>query len=88
MSQLKFTMKPTEEKRNKGYMKKSRYDPIIDAFIEKGKELVEVTIEGRRVPSAVITLRKRIETRGLDIFVSSVGGAIYLEKNKGDDPKG
>jgi len=79
MSQLKFTMRPTEEKRKK-YQRKSLYDPIIDEFIEKGKELVEVTIEGRKAPSAAIALRKRIEARGLDIIVSTVGGVVYLEK--------
>jgi len=72
-------MRPTEEKHKK-YQRKSLYDPIIDEFIEKGKELVEVTIEGRKAPSAAIALRKRIEARGLDIIVSTVGGVVYLEK--------
>ena len=77
MSQLKFTMTPTEEKR-KGY--RSVYDPIIDAFIEKGKDLVEVTVEGRTATNVATYLNKRIKARGLDIEASSAGGVIYLEK--------
>jgi hypothetical protein len=78
MSQLKFTMKPIEEKRKGGY--RSIYDPIIDEFIEKGSDLVEVTVEGKRASYVVTNLRKRIEVRGLDIEASSVGGVAYLEK--------
>lgn len=77
MSQLKFTMKPIEEKR-KGY--RSIYDPIIDEFIEKGSDLVEVTVEGKKANYVVTNLSKRIEARGLDIEASSVGGVAYLEK--------
>lgn len=71
MSQLKFTMKPIEEKR-KGY--RSIYDPILDEFIEKGKDLVEVTVEGKRASVVAANLSKRIESRGLDIEASSSGG--------------
>lgn len=77
MSQLKFTMRPIEEKR-KGY--RSVYDPIIDEFMEKGSDLVEVTVEGKKATYVAANLNKRIESRGLEIEASSGGGVAYLEK--------
>ena len=80
MSQLRFEMKPVEKKREKKYLKKSIYDPIIDEFMESGHNLVEITVEGRKPWSFRSSLTKRIEARGLEIEVSSAGDFIYLER--------
>lgn len=76
-------MRPTEEKR-KGY--RSIYDPIIDEFIEKGSDLVEVAVEGKKSTYVAASLNKRIEARGLDIEASSSGGVAYLEKKPPTKP--
>ena len=80
MGQLRFEMKPVEEKRGKEYRKKSIYDPIIDQFIESGHNLVEITVEGRKPYSFRSAITARIEGRELEIEVSTVGDCIYLEK--------
>jgi hypothetical protein len=80
MSEIKFEMRPVEEKRRKMYHKGSVYDPIIDQFLESGQELVEISIEGKRPGYVVTQLDRRIETRELDIVASSGGGFVYLEK--------
>jgi len=80
MSEIRFEMKPVEEKREKKYHKGSIYDPIIDQFLESGHDLVEINVEERKTSYMVTQLSKRIEKRELDIVVSRGGGFVYLEK--------
>ena len=80
MSELKYEMKPVENKRERIFLKKSIYDPILDEFIKSGNNLVEVTVEGKRPNQVASALLKRIEKRGLEIEVSTAGGCIYLER--------
>ena len=82
MSEVKYEMKQVTEKRPKSTQVRSKYDPMIDEFINSGQELVEITVEGKR-PSYIVTqLKKRIDTRKLDIEASRGGGFIYLEKKQ------
>ncbi len=37
MSEVKFDLKPVDEKPSRRYRKGSKYDPIIDAFIARAK---------------------------------------------------
>jgi len=80
VSQLRFEMKPVEKKREKGYIKKSIYDSMIDQFIKSGHNLVEITVEGRKPNSVATSLIKRIKVRGLEIEASTARGCIYLER--------
>ncbi len=80
MSEIKFEMKPVEEKRKKLSGKKSIYDPILDQFLESGEVLVEVSIEDRLAGYVVGQLQKRITLRELKIEVSGAQGFVYLEK--------
>jgi len=80
VSQIRFEMRPVEKKRGKSYLKRSIYDSLLDQFIESGHNLVEVTIEGRKPGSFRSALVTRIETRGLEIEVSTAGGYVYLER--------
>lgn len=80
MSEIKFEMRPVEEKRSKSYLKRSIFDPIIDEFIESGHKLVEISAEERRASYLASQLQKRIEVRELDIIASAAGGFAYLEK--------
>jgi len=80
MSKISFEMRPVEKKREKKYHKGSVYDPIIDQFLESGHDLVEISVEGKRASYVVTQLNRRIDTRELDIVVSSGGDVVYLEK--------
>jgi len=80
MSEIRFEMKPVDDKRKRLSGKKSIYDPIIDQFIESGEELVEVSVEDRQAGYVVGQLQKRIDLRELEIEVSGAQGFIYLEK--------
>ena len=80
MSSLRFEMRPVEEKRKKGSLKKSMYDPILDQFIESGHNLAEITVEGKKPHNALQALIQRIKARGLEIEASTAGDFIYLER--------
>jgi len=80
MSEVKYEMKPVTKKREKHKRFESTYDPIIDAFIKSGHDLVEITVEDKKPGYVVTQLKKRIETRELDIDASHGGGFVYLEK--------
>ena len=80
MSEIRFEMKPVDEKRKKISGKKSIYDPIIDQFLESGEKLVEVSVEDRQAGYVVGQLQKRIDLRELEIEVSGAQGFIYLGK--------
>lgn len=82
MSEVKFEMKPVEKKPSRRYRKGSKYDPILDAFVEGTENLVEATVEGRDANYLRTQLNKRIEARGLKdkVKTSVVNNVLYLEK--------
>ncbi len=82
MSKVIYEMKPVEVKRKKLLMKKSVYDPMIDAFIESEDKLVEISVEGKKAGYVVIQLTKRIEKRKLEINASAAQNFVYLELGK------
>ena len=73
--------KPIKRPRRK---RKSKYDPIIDQFIELGQDLVEINVKGRKPSYVNSQLRRRINERKLGIAASSAGGSVYLERTKRD----
>ncbi len=91
MSKIKFEMRPVDKKREKKYLKGSKYDPMIDQFLESGHDLVQITVN-KKASYVVTQLNKRIERRGLDaggrivdgtgtaVVASWVGDIVYLEK--------
>jgi len=46
MSGIKFELKPVDEKPSRRYRKGSKYDPVLDAFLEAEDTLVEVSPRG------------------------------------------
>ena len=58
----------------------SKYDPILDKFLEGHNDLVAVEVAGRDGNYVRMQLKKRIEARGLKINVSVVNNTVYLEK--------
>lgn len=80
MSQVDYTLSPVEDKPTRRYRKGSKYDPIIDAFIEQDQSLVEVIVEDKDANYVRTQLKKRIDSRDLKIIVSVVNNKVYLEK--------
>ena len=82
MSDVNFDISPVEEKPSRNYRKGSKYDPIIDAFLELEHDLVEVEVEGKDANYLRTQLKKRIEARGFQdkIEVTVVNDVAYLEK--------
>ena len=73
-------MKPRKSKPRRRYRKGSKYDPIIDAFMEGTDNLVEVTVEGRDANYLRTQLNKRIEAKKLKVKTSVVNNVLYLER--------
>ena len=81
MSEVEFNLKPIEEKPTRRYRKGSKYDPVLNRFMERAANLVEVSMEGRDANYLRTQLNKRIEARNLrNVKVSVVNNVCYLEK--------
>jgi hypothetical protein len=81
VDELKFELTPVDEKPSRRYRKGSKYDPIIDAFIEGNEDLVMVAAEGKDANYLRTQLKKRVEARKLEgIRVSVANSVTYLEK--------
>lgn len=81
MSKLKFELEPIDQKPRR-YRGGSKYDPIIDAFLEGNENLVEVSVEGKTANYLRAQLMKRIELRNLKdkVKASVVKDTAYMEK--------
>jgi hypothetical protein len=82
LSDVKFDLKPVEKKPSRKYRKGSKYDPIIDSFIESEHDLVKVEVPDKDANYLRTQLKKRIDARDLqsDVEVSVVNNIAYLEK--------
>ncbi len=81
MSGIRFDLTPITEKPNRRYRKGSKYDPVLDAFMEGEEDLVEVSIKGKEANYIRTQLNKRIEARAMeDVKVSVINNVVYLEK--------
>ena len=78
---MSFNLEPVDSKPTRKYRKGSKYDPILDAFLEAPDDLVTVDVEGKEANYLRTQLNKRIDARGLTtVKVSVVNGTCYLEK--------
>ena len=82
MKVLSFNLLPVTKKPSRRFRKGSKYDPIIDSFLESEHEIVSATVPGKDANYVRIQLKKRIDSRDLkkQIEVSVVNNIIYLEK--------
>jgi hypothetical protein len=81
MSDISFTLQPVSEKPSRKYRKgSSKYDPILDAFIERTDTLAAVEVPDKDGNYLRTQLNKRIEARELGAKVSVVNNVAYLEK--------
>ncbi len=82
MSGVSFNLEPVDEKPTRKYRKGSKYDPVIDAFMEGDNDLVKVEIPDKDANYLRTQLNKRIEARNLTgVKVSVVNNVCYLEKS-------
>ena len=79
---VSYKLVPIKELPKKKYMKRSRYDGILDDFIamaeKEGVRVVEVKAD--QEPNYLRSqLKKRIERRELPVKASVINGRVYLE---------
>ena len=84
MSEVKLKLKPVEKKPTRRYKKGSKYDPILDEFLNGEEKLVNVTVEGKDANYLRTQLNKRIDVRDLkdEVRTSVVNNLLYLERLK------
>lgn len=82
MSEVKFDLQPVNKKPSRKYRKGSKYDPIIDSFLESEHSLVRVEVPEKDANYLRTQLNKRIEARDIEsqVKVSVVNNVAYLEK--------
>lgn len=82
MSNIPFKLVDVEKKPSRKYRKGSKYDPIIDGFLNGKAGLVKVEVTGKDANYLRTQLKKRIDARDLNskIEVSVVNNVAYLEK--------
>lgn len=82
MSDVPFKLVDVEKKPSRKYRKGSKYDPIIDKFLNGKSGLVKVEVTGKDANYLRTQLKKRIDARDLNskIEVSVVNNIAYLEK--------
>jgi len=85
LSSIIFEMRPVEKKRKRLAGRKSKYDPMLDQFIEGGEDLVEISVEDKKADYVVSQLQRRIDMRELEIEASHAQGFVYLRaRARGD----
>ena len=82
MSEVKFDLQPVDKKPSRKYRKGSKYDPILDSFLDGEHALVKVEVENKDANYLRTQLNKRIEARDITdkVKVSVVNNIAYLEK--------
>ena len=80
MSEVSFDLSPVEKKPSRKYRKGSKYDPILDQFLQDKNKLVVVEVAGKEANYVRTQLKKRIDAKGLKLNVSVANNKVYLEK--------
>ena len=82
MSEVKFDLQPVNKKPSRKYRKGSKYDPILDSFLDGEHALVKVEVTNKDANYLRTQLNKRIEARDIidKVKVSVVNNIAYLEK--------
>jgi len=75
---MKFELRPVEEKPSR----RSKYDQILDEFLDGDDDLAEVAVNDVRPYSIRLGLKNRIDSRNLGCRVkaSMSKGIVYLER--------
>jgi hypothetical protein len=85
---MEYEFKIVTEKEVRTYNKKSKYDPMLDAFIATKEKLIEVALKEDVEANYVrLQIDKRIKKRKIPIVVSVANNKLYLETPKVETPK-
>jgi len=84
MSEIDYNFTPVEDKPSRKYIKRSKYDPIVDEFLEMDEDLVKVHVEEKEANYLRTQIKKRIDRRNLEeeLDASVVNGICYMEKKE------
>jgi len=82
LSDIEYELEPVEKKPLRRYRKGSKYDPLIDSFLNGPHNLVKVEAVGKNANYLRLQLKKRIDARDLSnkVEVSVVSNNTYLER--------
>jgi hypothetical protein len=80
LSEVNFDLSPVEKKPSRKYRKGSKYDPILNKFLEDKNKLVVVEVAGKEANYVRTQLKKRIDARELKLDASVANNKVYLEK--------
>ena len=82
MPAIKFDFKPVMRAPARKYTKKSKYDPVIDRFLDSSDRLWQVNVENVDANYLRTQINKRIKVRDLteDIKVFVINDIVHLEK--------
>jgi len=82
MSEMRFELKPVDERPKRSFKRGSKYNPIIDRFLMEKHDLVKVEVEDKDVGFIRYYRNRLIISRGMKdrVKASVVDGGLYLEK--------
>ncbi len=82
-STMDFKFTPVKKKPTRKYRKGSKYDPILDSFLESTDKLVTISLPDKDANYIRTQLNKRIEAvaKYKPIRISVVNNIAYLEKD-------
>jgi hypothetical protein len=65
MGEMRFELKPVDERPKRRFKRGSKYDPIIDQFLMEDHDLVRVEVKDKDVGYMRINLNRLIISRGM-----------------------
>jgi len=65
MGEIRFELKPVDERPKRRFKRGSKYDPIIDRFLMENHDLVKVEVKDKDVGYMRINLNRLIISRGM-----------------------
>jgi hypothetical protein len=82
MGEMRFELKPVDERPKRGFKRGSKYDPIIDRFLMENHDLVKVEVKDKDAGYIRYYLNRLIISRGMNdrVKASVMDGGLYLEK--------
>jgi hypothetical protein len=85
MDNIEWELTPVENKDSRTYRKGSKYDPLLEYFLQSEHQLVKVPLthpvfEGKDVNYIRTQLKKRIDAMEHPVEASVVNNELYLER--------
>ena len=82
MNDMSFKLEEVEKKPDRKYRKGSKYDNLLDRFLDGDARLVRIDVAGKNGNYVRTQLKRRIDFLGYGskVAVSVVNSAAYIEK--------